>query len=101
MLAKFVSMRFGPLGGPEQTRLFAVPSAVNDGALGFPALFEEFAECARLLHEGDRARDRILSSIDPGIVMIATDDPLVGIGGARDLDNDIVKSLSVPVGLHS
>src|SRR5208283_5383294 len=36
VLAKFILMLFDPLSGPEQARLFAVPCAINDGALRTP-----------------------------------------------------------------
>ncbi len=68
--------------------------------LGLPTLLEKSGEGAGLLHEGDRARDRVLGAVDPGIVMIAAHHPLVGMGGAGDFYDDVVERLDVPVGLH-
>ena len=39
VLAQFVVVRFRPLCGAEQAGLFAVPRAIDDGALGLPARF--------------------------------------------------------------
>ena len=75
--AELVGMRFRPFGGAEQSGLLSVPKAENDGALRLPTLLQESAETARLFHQRTRAGERIFGAIDPGVVVVAADDPLV------------------------
>ena len=98
--AQFVGVLFGPFGRAEQARLFAVPRAIDDGALRLPALLEQFAERARFFEHGDHAGDRIFGAIHPGVVVIAADDPLVGKRRARNFRDHVVDGLDVPVGFH-
>ena len=85
LLLQLVGVRLGPFGGAQQPRLFAVPHAVDDGALRLPALLQQRRRSARASSiSGAGAGDRILRAVHPGVVMIAADDPLVGIGGRRE-----------------
>ena len=49
MLLQFVGVRLGPFGGAQQAGLFAVPDAINDGALRLPSLLQQLAERRVLL----------------------------------------------------
>ena len=97
---QFGGVRLRPLGGAEQARFLAVPRAVDDGALGLPALLEERAERAHLFHQRPGAGDRIFRAVDPGVVMIAADDPLVGELAAGNAHDHVVERLGVPVELQ-
>ena len=85
-----------PFGGPEQTLLFAIPRGVDDRPLRFPPLPEQRAQRPRLFELGGHAADGIVRAVHPCIVVIAADDPLVGIGGARDPGDHVVERLDVP-----
>src|SRR5258708_22617001 len=75
---ELLAVRLGPLGGAEQPGLLAIPRAVDDGALRFPALLQQRTHRAHFLHHGNEARDRILSAVHPRVVMVAAYDPLIG-----------------------
>src|ERR1700683_3232105 len=90
-------MGLGPFGGTEEGRLFAVPEAIDDGAVGLPALFHELTEGARFFKLGAGAGEGIFRAVDPGVVMIAADDPLIGKFGAGNFGDDVVEGLAVPV----
>src|ERR1700733_6160598 len=44
--SQLILMLFGPLGGSEQSELFAVPERQHDGPFGLPALISEGSECS-------------------------------------------------------
>ena len=67
---------------------------------GSPALLVERAERARFLQLGDQPGDRILGAVDPCVVVVAANDPLVGLGRAGELRDHVVERLEPPVGLH-
>src|SRR2546428_4683263 len=54
-LFRSVGVRLDPLRGADQRGLLAIPSGVDDGATGFPALLQELA---------DRKSTRLNSSHD-------------------------------------
>ena len=97
MLGELVGVELDPLGGAEEGGFFAIPPAVNDGALGLPALLEELAEGAGFFELGAGAGDGVAGSVDPGVVVVAADDPLIGHGGALDGGDDVVERLALPV----
>src|ERR1019366_5576330 len=78
VLAQFILVLLNPLGGTQQARFFAVPRAVDNGPLRTPALFHQLAQRSCLLQYDHHARNWIVSSVDPGIVMIASNHPLLG-----------------------
>ena len=84
LLSQLRVVLLDPLGRAEQPRLFAVPRRVDDRALRPPALLQQLAERARLLELRRHAADRIAGAVHPRVVMVAADDPFVGIGRARD-----------------
>ena len=90
-------MRLRPLGGAEQAGLLAVPHTVHDGALWLPSLLNELGESARLFHQGDGARDRIVRAVNPRVVVISANHPLIRIRGARDARDHVVERFEVPV----
>src|SRR5579863_5218707 len=79
VLVEFVGVSFDPFCRTEETWFFTVPRAIDYGALGLPTLFDQFAERARFFDHGGLAGERIFRAIDPSIVVIAANDPLVGI----------------------
>ena len=99
-LLEFCDVGLDPFSRTEEAGLFAVPDAVNDGAAGLPALLDQLAEGAGFFEFGGGAGDGIVCAIDPGVVMVAANDPLVRLGAAGDLGDDVVEGLGVPVGEH-
>src|SRR5207249_9680903 len=97
MLTQLWRVCLHPFGRTQQCRLFAVPEAVHDRALWMPALLEQLPEPARLLQLRARPGERIARAIDPGVMVIAANDPLVGKGGAGNRRDHIVQRLAVPV----
>src|SRR5437764_12511830 len=79
MLLELLSVVFGPFGRAEEHGLFAVPGAVDDRALRFPALFEQQGERSSLFQQCYLSRNGIFGSVHPGIMMIAADNPRVWI----------------------
>ena len=53
MFAQFIDVRLHPFCGTEQAWLFAVPGAIDDGALGIPSLLVQFAQHASFFELGD------------------------------------------------
>ena len=51
---------------------------------GFQPCFSSSAERAHLLEHGARAGHRILGAVDPGVVMVAADDPFVRVLCCRE-----------------
>ena len=98
VLLKFVAMGFDPLGRAQQARFFAVPGAEDDGPLRVPSLFMQFAEHASFFQNGHHARDWVLGAVDPGIVVIAADHPLLGRIRSAQGGDHVVDRLQVPVG---
>src|SRR5215212_9881238 len=90
-------MRFNPLGRAEQSGFLSVPCRIDNRAFWFPAAPHEFADCARLLHLGHKTADGIVSAVDPGVVMIASDNPFVWSFAAAKLRYDIIGRNSLPI----
>ena len=64
---------------------------------GFHPLFSSSAEPARRFHQGAFAARRIRRAVDPRVVMVAVDDPLVGKLASLDAHDDVVKRPVLPV----
>ncbi len=88
-----------PFRRPEEPRLLAVPGAEEDRPPGLPSLLEELGEGAGLLQERDQAGDGVVGAVDPGVVVVASDDPLVGRARSGDRGDDVADGLDVPVRL--
>ncbi len=95
--AQFLGVVFGPFGRAQQSLFLAIPNAQDDGALGLPSLVDQGGQPARLFHQGAGPRNRILRAVHPGIVMVASDDPLVRISVAGNARNHVVNGLGIPV----
>ena len=67
-----------PFGRADQAFFLGVPTAEDDGALGAPALLEQRADAVNRLKHGGGAAVGIDCAVDPGVAMIAGDDPVVG-----------------------
>ncbi len=78
-----------PFGGADEALLFGVPTAEDDGALGPPALTEQCADAVHGFKHGGGAAGGIDRAIDPGVAMIADDDPGVGILRALDFADHV------------
>src|SRR5215831_16073263 len=74
---ELIGVIFSPLRGAEQHGLFAVPGAIFDGPLGLPSLLEQLRESSSLLQKRNLGGNWILGSIDPCVMVVAADDPLV------------------------
>jgi len=55
MFHQVVAVVLHPFGGADQAGLFAIPGAIDDGALRLPAGFQKFAEGAGFFEFGDEA----------------------------------------------
>ena len=62
---------------PIKAELFRIPQRELDGSLRFPTGLPKFGQGPRRLEHGDCAAGRIVRAIDPCVVMIAVDYPLV------------------------
>ncbi len=92
-------MGFGPLRGPHQARLLAIPAGIHQRASWSPTGLEQGADGARLGELGDHACQRIPRAFDPGVVMVAADDPLIGEVDTFESGNHVVDGLQAPLGL--
>ena len=90
-------MRLNPLGRAEQRRLFAIPEAVDYRALRMPALLEQFAQSACLFELCARARKGIACTVDPRIMVVAANNPLIRQRGTGNRRDHVVERLPVPV----
>ena len=90
-------MLLGPFGRSEETFLFAVPGGVDDGAPRTPATSGQLADGARFLEHGDLPADGVRSAVDPGVVMIAAHDPLIGAIAARQTGDDVARRHELPI----
>src|ERR1700691_4076623 len=87
MLLELRGVSFTPLGRSQQTLFLTIPKAVNHGALGLPTLLQQFSESACLFQFRARSGERVFGSVHPGIVMIASNHPLIGIFCSGDMNN--------------
>src|SRR4029079_16865514 len=83
-------MLLGPFGRPQEPRLLAVPARVDDRPRGPPARAVERAKRLGLAHQRDLTGRRVGGAEPPSIVMVAADDPLVGILRAAKHRDDVV-----------
>src|SRR5262245_37393413 len=90
-------MVLDPLSRAEQAGLLAVPGGIDNGRLGPPAAADELTKNAPLLEFGRHPADRILRAIDPCVVMIAANDPLIWKRGPGKPGDDVIERLGVPV----
>ncbi len=97
VLLQLVQMGFYPFDRTQQTRLFAVPRAIDDGTLRSPALAMQLTQHARFFQQRGLAGDGIVGAVDPGVVMIAANDPLAIVRAVQGGDH-IVDRFHVPVG---
>ena len=88
---------FSPFGGTGEADFFAVPTADHESAARTHAFFFELAEGAREFHHRRGAAGRIDAAEDPGVAMIAEDDPFVGQLCAADAAFDYVVGLGAVV----
>ncbi len=98
MRFQFIHVSFNPLHRSKQSGLFSIPRAIDDGALGSPALAMQFAQHARFLQHRGLAGDRIVGAVYPGVVMIAAQHPLLAAVRAAQCADDVVDRFDVPVG---
>ncbi len=75
--SQLLGVVFAPFRRPEQPRLFAVPSAKDDRALRLPSLLEKLGERTGFFKKSNLAGDGVLGAVDPGVVVVAANDPLV------------------------
>ena len=94
---KLVRVRLDPFRRAEEPLLLAVPGAEDDRALRPPSLLKERADGAGLLEHRDEAADRVLGAVDPRVVVVAADHPLVGPHGAGNVRDDVAHGHHVPV----
>src|ERR1700733_12863498 len=82
--AELVDELLSPFGGTGEADFFAVPTADDDGAAGANALSGGLAEGARAFHHRRGAARGIDAAEDPGVAVVAEQDPLVRQLGAAD-----------------
>src|SRR5258705_12392740 len=90
-------MSLNPFGRTQEPLLFAVPRAQDDRSLWPPPLLEQVTKRAAGFHERDLAACRIVGSINPRVVMIAEDHPLIGKGAPADASDHVVERLHRPI----
>ena len=95
--AEFVGELFAPFGGAGEADFFAVPTADDQRAARAHALLLEFTEGAREFHHAGGAAAGVDAAEDPGVAVIAHDDPFVGKFGAADAGFDYVVGLEAVV----
>src|SRR5258708_34977794 len=84
VLFEFVGVVLRPFCRSQQHGLFAIPRAINNGALGFPSLLEQFAQSAGFFQQRDLAGDWIFRAVDPSVMMVAANHPLAGLFRTRN-----------------
>ena len=90
-------MQFRPLGRSDETGLLGIPGREDDGALGPPPARRQSSYRARFFHEDNEAADRVAGAVDPGIVMVAANDPLVGKLLSLECRDDVIGRFEVPI----
>ena len=85
-VGEVVFVLFCPLGGAHEAFFFGVPTADDDSALRFPTLLEKDSEAMDGFEHGSGAAVGIDGSVDPGVTVIAGDDPVVFLRGIGALD---------------
>ena len=88
-MLKMPCVALGPLGRADQALLFGVPTAKDDSPFGTPSGLEQFADAVHCFEHAGRAARRIDGAEDPGVAVVAGDDPLIRIGGAVDGADDV------------
>src|SRR5579859_6601930 len=97
VLLEFGRVVLSPFGRAQKHGLLAVPGAIDNGALRLPALLEQFAQRPRFFEQRYLPGNWVFGAVDPAIVVVAADNPLIGRFGALDLEDDVVNRLDVPV----
>ena len=86
-----------PLGRADQTLLFGVPRRVDDRPCRPLTCVCERGDGLRFREHCDQSRYRVRRAVVPGIVVIASYDPLVGVLAAFQARNHIIDRDSIPV----
>src|SRR5208282_1620844 len=101
VFAKFLGVRLDPFGRAEQAGFFAIPRTKDQRALGLPTLLHKLAERASFFEHRGLAGQRIFGAIYPAIVMVAANDPFIGVNRTGNFRDDIVERLErSPVRFH-
>ena len=98
MRLQLVHVIFDPFDRSQQSGFFSIPCAIDDGALGSPSLAMQLAQHARFFEHGGLAGNRIVGAVDPGVMMIAAQYPLLAAIRASQSADNVVDRLDVPVG---
>src|SRR5689334_18633857 len=85
-----------PFGRAQEPGLLAVPARVDNRARRPPALAIELPHRLGLAHQCDLAGKWVRRAEDPAVVVIAANDPLVGIYASREHRDDVVDGLQRP-----
>ena len=64
---------------------------------GFQPCLRSIPKRAGFFQQRSLARDRIFGAVDPGVMMIAANDPFVGRDAAGNLGDDVVHRFEVPI----
>src|SRR5262249_6303809 len=97
MLLEFVTVKLSPLGGAQKHGLLPIPRAVDDGALRLPSLLEQLTQGAGFFEQRDLPGDGIFRAVDPAVMVVAADNPLVGRLGTGNAEDHVIDRLDVPV----
>src|SRR6266436_427419 len=93
-------MLLGPFGGAQESRLFAVPRAIDNGALRLPSGLDQLTENPRLFNDGNLTGDGIFRAVNPAIMVVAANHPLIRKSGTLNFSDDVVDGLDGPVRFH-
>src|SRR5436190_6987316 len=73
--AQFVIVLLGPFGRAQEPRLFAVPRAINNGALRLPSGFYQLPKRASFFQNCEPGGHRMLRAIPPAVLLIGVNHP--------------------------
>src|SRR3972149_6855096 len=96
-LFQLIGVSLGPFSRPDQTLFFGIPCTVDNRPLWSPPLLQQLAERPCLFQDCNHSRCRVLSAVDPGIMMVSPEDPFVGILCPANRRDDIVNLPDIPI----
>lgn len=97
LFTELVGVLLDPFGRADEAPLFRIPTGEEDRAFGLPSLADGFCQGAGGLHQGGIAADRVCGAVDPGVMVIAVDDPFVWELAAADGAEDVAPGRDGPV----
>src|SRR5579862_2588459 len=82
-------MLFCPFGGSDKPKFFPIPASENNGPFGPPTGLEQFANSVNRFKHRSGAAVGINGSVNPGVAMIARNNPGIGRFASWNFSSDI------------